>query len=196
MSWNSNDGSANHEMGSFVSNDGSANHYLQTFYSNDGSANHLLFSSSSTLYPGGTWSKRGSMLGETTGPGQIICRDTQGVGDTSAVYMYVDITSYSYLKMDIRVYYCAIYGQVLVGIGNFDSFDIYSWPTVTNGWAWESGSIKQGNYGLVFGSQYTPLHFNLDIRSLSGTKCIGLCAVSRSSRQATSHVGCTKIWLE
>ena len=196
MSWNFNNGSTNHEMDSFVSNDGSANHYLQTFYSNDGSANHLLFSSSSTLYPGGTWNKRGSMLGETTGPGQIICRDSQGVGDTSAVYMYVDVTSYSYLKMDIRVYYCPIYGQVLVGIGNFDSFDIYHWPTVTNGWAWESGSIKQGNYGLVFGAQDTPLHFNLDIRSLSGTKCIGLCGVSRSSVQATSHVGCTKIWLE
>lgn len=196
MSIHDNDGTSEYKFSKIHDNDGAAEYNLSKVYDNDGTAEKLLFSSSSTLYPGGTWSKRGSMLGETTGPGQIICRDTQGVGDTSAVYTYVDVTSYSYLKMDIRVYYCAIYGQVLVGIGNFDSFDIYSWPTVTNGWAWESGSIKQGNYGLVFGAQDTPLHFNLDIRSLSGTKCIGLCAVSRSSRQATSHVGCTKIWLE
>lgn len=165
-------------------------------YDWNGTSGSLVFSRSTTLYPGGTWSKRGSMLGETTGPGKIICRDTQGAGETSAVYTYVDVTSYSYLKMDIRVYFCPVYGRVLVGIGNFDSFDIYKWPTVTNGWSWDSGSIKQGNYGLAYGSQDTPLHFNLDIRSLSGKKCIGLCGVSRSSAQATSHVGCTKIWLE
>ena len=191
--WN---GSAETKFGKLMDWNGSVETRIARAYDWDGITERQIYSKLSTLYPGGTWSKRGSMLGETTGPGQIICRETNGQGDSSAVYTYVDVTSYSYLKMDIRVYFCPVYGQVLVGIGNFDSFDVYKWPSITNGWAYDAGSIKQGNYGLVYGSQDTPLHFNLDIRSLTGTKCIGLCAVSRSSVQATSHVGCTKIWLE
>ena len=164
-------------------------------YDWNGTAASLVYSKSTTLYPGGTWYRRGTNLSETTGPEKIICRDTQGVGDSAAVYTYVDVTSYSYLKMDIRVYFCPTYGQVKVGIGNFDSYEVTSWPIITNGWQ-DSTGISEGNYGLVYGDQNTPLQFNLDIRALSGTKCVGLCAIARSAFYATSHVGCTKIWLE
>lgn len=180
-----------------VVRDGTSDHMVSSGYAKTSTTDILFYERINTLYPGGTWSKRGSMLSETTGPDKIICRETNGRGDSSAVYIYADVTKYTYLKMDIRIYFCPRNGQVLVGIGNFDSFDIYKWPTITNGWAYDQGNtIKEGNYGLVYGTQNTPLHFNINIQNLTGTKCIGLCAVSRSSVQATSHVACTKIWME
>ena len=61
------------------------------------------------------------------------------------------------------------------------------WPSVTAGWGWDAG-IKPGLHNIINYAQTTALTMTANVSSLSGTKCIGVCLVARSSVQATTHV--------
>ena len=190
---------ASTKINSLYDHNGSSNTQIKYVYDNDNTTNRLIYSSSKTLIPGTTFSKRGNYLSETSaGPSSIsiICRDNPyGSYYTAAVFTYVDVSPYKTLRMNITCHFAAYYGQGLVGIGNFDTFSTTYWPNVTNGWGWGSG-IQAGKYGCSLGGQTTAIQFSVDISSLSGSKCVGLCCVATSSVQATTHISCSKIWLE
>lgn len=154
------------------------------------------------ILPGTTFSKRGSNLNETVTSSSsfsIICRETPlSIGTSSSVYTQVDVTNFNTLCMDIVVQHAQENAQALVGLGNFNSYDItayQNWPAISHGWAIGNG-IRPGFLNVVTGAQTTTVQFRLNIASLSGLYYAGVCLVSRSSVSSTMHVSCGNIWME
>ena len=163
----------------------------------------VFFNRQKTILPGTTLAKRGSYLSEvssTSSTFSLICRDTPNAnGQSAAVYTYADVTNFNTLCMDIIVNHAHAYASALVGIGNFDTFNYNTYenyPVISNGWGMGSGIRPGFPSNVITGAQTTTVQFRLDISSLSGNKCIGVCVVSRSSHDATMHVSCSKIWME
>lgn len=177
--------------------DGTASHTIKEAYDWTGSMSTLIYRAVNSLFPGIAWAVRGNDTDEINHSASslgLICRETSLSGGSACVYTYADVSSWTYLTMNMTCYYASPYGQGLCGIGNFDSFDVQGWPSVIAGWGWDAG-IKPGLHNITYYAQTTALTMTANISSLSGTKCIGVCLVARSSVQATTHVSVNSVVL-
>lgn len=204
MSWNSNDGTADHELKSLTSNDGSVEHALKNWYSNDGSVEHLLYSLSPNplyLYNNGAKSQYGITPyadqsywnSETSGSGYTYyylvpwCAGVSSDRRASSIRTssMVDVTNYT--KLNITWMSHSGYGDA------FSDSPRCMWylSKITNlhGYnAWSQGS-KVNQVDGVFS---TPVTRTTDITGMSGLYYI--CA-SNYSTYGTSGVMVISLYL-
>ncbi len=146
------------------------------------------------LFTSNTWSIRGNDTDECTNNSaskSIIVRETGGTGSSCFLYCWADVTAWTYLRMNYTVYHVQPYGHGMFGIGNFDSFVVTDWPSVTGiGWNNSINTYHTDPSGNSWGNGSINKTFTLTINvsSMTGGQCIGFGAVGRSSVQAATHL--------
>ena len=138
------------------------------------------------IYPGLIASVNVRQSGGNGGLFWASANSTTAVGASGCAYQLIDVSGYSYTYIEFTINTCPTYGALCVGFGNFSSYSLTSWPTITDGYGFDT--VKTGN-GYYNGQK---LGFWIANGGRSVVQ-VGCAAVARSSASADGQVTINRI---